>query len=111
MGMAYRIAADQVDGVLAHLDYREKNGYERLTETIDCNDGRSRSALIYIATPDNFAHLGDASDLEIAQQIHASAGPSGSNREYLFELHKALHSLDADDPHVSTLYKLVQQMQ
>lgn len=110
VGMAYRIAAAEVPAVLTHLDYREKNGYERLDTTATLDDGRAITALIYIATPDNFAHLGDATDDDIAKQIHQSIGPSGANRDYLIELHHALIELGAPDPHVARLFELVDAM-
>ena len=109
-GMAYRIAAPEVPAVLAHLDYREKNGYERVEANTTLSDGRTLAALIYIATPDNFAHLGEADDQTIAQQIHQSVGPSGANRDYLIELHHALTELNAVDSHVARLFELVDAM-
>ena len=109
-GMAYRIAAPQVPTVLAHLDYREKNGYDRVETNTTLSDGRTVSALIYIANPDNFAHLGDADEQTIAQQIHTSNGPSGANRDYLIELHHALIELGAVDNHVARLFELVDLM-
>lgn len=109
-GMAYRIDAAQVAAVLEHLDFREKNGYERFVESVSFDTGHTEQALVYLATPDNFAHLGTASDLDIARQIHASIGPSGANRDYLIELHYALVDLGAEDAHVRVLFDLVSKM-
>ena len=39
----------------------------------------------------------------MVEQIITSAGPSGSNLDYLFELATALRTLGADDPHVFDL--------
>jgi len=110
--MAYLIAASQVATVLEHLDFREKNGYERFDApiTFPASEAPEVTALVYVATPDNFAHLGPASDEAIAEQIAASVGPSGSNREYLLELHKALGDLGANDTHISRLVDLVQNL-
>jgi len=114
IGMAYQIAADQVAAVVEHLDYREKNGYERIDTPIKFMGPDSNqpavNALVYIATRDNFAHLGPASDEAIARQIANSVGPSGTNREYLLELHRALNALGAKDAHVDRLVDLVQQI-
>jgi cation transport regulator ChaC len=94
--MAYRITPQ----VFEHLDYREKNGYLRFTADIHFEDGGSEEGLVYIATEDNAAFLGPASEFEIATQIAAAAGPSGRNRDYLTELARALRDMGKDDPHV-----------
>lgn len=106
-GMAYRLDPKEQAGVLAQLDYREKNGYERHTIEMQLSTGGRQAGLIYIATPDNFAHLGEASDADIAHQIAISSGPSGTNTEYLLQLHAALGELGANDAHVERLVKLV----
>lgn len=95
-GMAYLITPQ----VFEQLDYREKNGYLRLSTEIRFEDGTSAEGLVYIATEENAAFLGPASELEIARQIAASAGPSGHNKDYLTDLAAALRALGKDDPHV-----------
>jgi glutathione-specific gamma-glutamylcyclotransferase len=95
-GMAYLITPQ----VFAHLDYREKNGYLRLATDITFDDATTAEGLVYIATEDNAAFLGPASEYDIARHIAASHGPSGPNREYLLELAQALRSMGKDDPHV-----------
>jgi cation transport protein ChaC len=95
-GMAYLIAPEVFD----HLDYREKNGYLRFTTEMTFDDGSSAEGLVYVATEENAAFLGPASELEIARQIAGSIGPSGRNRDYLTELAAALRYLGKDDPHV-----------
>jgi len=95
-GMAYLVTPEE----FAHLDHREKNGYLRLATKIRFEDGGSVEGLVYIATHENAAFLGPASEQAIAQQIAASRGPSGPNSEYLLELAKALRELGKDDPHV-----------
>jgi len=95
-GMAYLVTPEE----FAHLDHREKNGYLRLATEIRFEDGSSAEGLVYIATHENAAFLGPASEQAIARQIAASRGPSGPNSEYLLELAKALRELGKDDPHV-----------
>jgi cation transport regulator ChaC len=95
-GMAYLVTPEE----FAHLDHREKNGYLRLPIDIGFDDGGSALGLVYIATHENAAYLGPATEHEIARQIAASQGPSGPNSEYLLELAKALRALGRDDPHV-----------
>jgi cation transport protein ChaC len=98
-GMAYRITPQVID----HLDYREKNGYLRFCTRIDFDDGNSVEGLVYIATGDNAAYLGPASEQDIAVQIAAAVGPSGRNSEYLMELAQALRQMGKADPHVFTI--------
>lgn len=95
-GMAYLITPDVFD----HLDMREKNGYLRFATDVIFEDGHVSEGLVYIATEENEAFLGPAGEREIAEQIAASAGPSGRNREYLLQLARALRELGDDDPHV-----------
>jgi len=95
-GMAYLVTPEE----FAHLDYREKNGYLRLATDIHFEDGSSAEGLVYIATHENAAYLGPASERDIARQIASAAGPSGPNSEYLLELAKALRELGKFDPHV-----------
>ncbi|GJI90038.1 gamma-glutamylcyclotransferase [Duganella hordei] len=95
-GMAYLITPE----VFAHLDHREKNGYLRLAIPIIFEVGDSVTGLVYIATPDNTAFLGAASEQEIARHIARSAGPSGPNSDYLNHLATALRELGQHDQHV-----------
>lgn len=105
-GMAYRIDAD----TLGPLDVREKNGYLRERVTLHFAEGDHTEGLIYLATADNAAFLGDAPLDEIARQIAAAHGPSGANRDYLLHLAAALQDLGADDAHVFTLAQRVRQL-
>ncbi len=95
-GMAYLITP----AVFDHLDFREKNGYLRFRAEMTFRDGGHATGLVYIASEDNAAFLGPAPEAEIAHQIAASHGPSGSNREYLLMLAEALRQLGDVDPHV-----------
>lgn len=95
-GMAYRISPDVFD----HLDFREKNGYLRVTTSIHFAGSGQTRGLIYIAGEDNEAFLGPTSEIDIARQIARATGPSGPNRDYLLELATALRRLNENDPHV-----------
>lgn len=106
-GMAYRVAPDAAAGVLARLDHREKNGYRRHALTLRTRDGDDPVALVYLATEDNTAWLGDDEPDRIARQIASAQGPSGANRVYLEELAAALIGLGAEDPHVFDLARRV----
>ena len=95
-GMAYLVTPE----VFTHLDHREKNGYLRLAIPIAFDDVDQVEGLVYIATPDNTAFLGAASEQEIARHIARSAGPSGPNSDYLNHLASALRELGRHDQHV-----------
>lgn len=103
-GMAYLITPE----VFAHLDYREKNGYLRLATDILFEDGSCTEGLIYIATEENAAFLGPASERDIARQIAGAEGPSGRNADYLLGLAVALRELGKDDPHVFEIERHLQ---
>jgi cation transport protein ChaC len=95
-GMAFHVEAS----VFEQLDEREKNGYLRFATEMTFDDDSHATGLIYIATPDNEAYLGEASEYEIAQHICRSEGPSGTNRDYLLDLARALRKLGQHDQHV-----------
>lgn len=85
--------------VFEHLDYREKNGYERVELSIHLDEG-TVSGTTYIAPVDNHAFLGPAGVADIVSQVRRCQGPSGSNSEYVLELANALRSLEIEDSHV-----------
>lgn len=95
-GMAYLITPE----VFAHLDHREKNGYLRLATPISFEDGEQTVGLVYIATPDNTAFLGEAAEHDIARHIARATGPSGPNSDYLNHLAQALREMGREDGHV-----------
>jgi cation transport regulator ChaC len=101
--------------VLAHLDHRERGGYERIELELSLHDDAAAGAdasadrspderrvrgLVYMASPENESYLGPAPVEAIARQIASARGPSGENPEYVFELERSLHSIGALDRHV-----------
>ena len=107
VGVAYHVESHVFD----HLDYREKNGYERVVVSLTLAHGKDVDGAVYVAPMDNFAFLGDAPLEEMARQIRDSVGPSGRNVDYLHELASALRDLNAEDPHVFALEAAVQGTQ
>lgn len=105
-GMAYRVTP----ATFGQLDFREKNGYLRLAATLDFGDGQSVEGLVYIAAPGNAAWLGEADTAEIARHVAGSAGPSGSNSEYVFKLAQALRDLGTGDSHVFAVEAILRRM-
>jgi cation transport protein ChaC len=86
--------------VFAQLDEREKNGYLRVATELTFADGSTTTGLTYLASADNEAYLGEASEYEIARHICRARGPSGTNCDYLLELAVALRELGLQDDHV-----------
>lgn len=85
--------------VFEHLDHREKNGYERIAVGIAFESG-GVDGVVYRASESNEAFLGPAPMEEMAAQINRCVGPSGSNREYVIELARALRGMGYSDQHV-----------
>ncbi|MCE2460310.1 MAG: gamma-glutamylcyclotransferase [Pseudomonadales bacterium] len=106
IGAAYRVE----EAVFEHLDHREKNGYERVSVTMQlaregCSETTKKTVdgVTYIAAPGNEAFLGPADVDEMARHIARSSGPSGTNADYLLELAAALDDLGCEDHHVRDL--------
>ena len=102
VGMAYQVD----ESAFAHLDHREKNGYQRIDVSIHFA-ADTVPGTVYVAAQDNPAFLGPAPLDEIAAHIQGSHGPSGSNADYLLELAAALDDLGAQDRHIEDLAALV----
>lgn len=106
VGVAFRIAGRQVAEVLEHLDWREKNGYERHLVDLHGDDDRTFArGVVFVAGVDNPNFLGEAPLEAIARQVRSARGPSGENREYVVELAKALRALDAPDEHLESIVR------
>jgi len=100
-GRLFEIPDAQVKQPLADLDYREKNGYERQWLEVATEEFGVVNALTYIAVEGNRAWLGFDSIENIAHQIFHAQGPSGFNKDYVWELHNALQQEAIEDPHIS----------
>ena len=70
VGMAYLVDED----VFEHLDYREKNGYERVDVDIRLA-GRTVAGVTYIGAEGNFAYLGPAPPRGSRRPDHPLARP------------------------------------
>lgn len=122
-GLAYKISGENVNDVVAHLDFREKGGYERNivlfypyaslndidkkpsctsldsivninnTMVVPVKEKEPFYLTIYIGGKDNPNYAG-VEDIEtIAKNIFTAHGPSGSNREYLYKLASVVRTL------------------
>ncbi|KAF3001302.1 hypothetical protein E8E13_004992 [Curvularia kusanoi] len=106
-GAAYHIPAAHVAEVREYLDIREINGYSiQFTPFHPATDSAPPiKCLVYIGLPSNPQFLGPQDPDALAKKILQSKGPSGENREYLFNLEEALLGLseESGDGHVSDL--------
>jgi len=102
-GVAYKCGKSDNGQVLKGLDHREKGGYHREWVKLNFTDGSTSRGLVYMAGPDNPDYLGPADKDDIASQILSARGPSGSNREYLRNLTRALRTLGVSDSHVFSI--------
>jgi cation transport regulator ChaC len=101
--------------VREYLDIREINGYS--IQFTPFHPAPSQSSppssptpkpikcLVYIGLPENPQFLGPQDPDALARHILKSKGPSGENREYLFNLEEALLGLseESGDRHISDL--------
>ncbi|KAJ2959283.1 hypothetical protein NQZ79_g5190 [Umbelopsis isabellina] len=106
-GVAFKIAGTDVETTKAYLDHREKafSALNVKSTLFLSSTGYTSQALVYIATTDNEAYVGNAPLDDIAKQIAVSHGPSGANAEYLLNLAEALREI-APESHDEHLFEL-----
>ena len=105
-GRAYAVDAEHQAEVLAALDHREQQGYDRRVVQLGFESGPGPAALMYVATPDNPSFAGETPLDALAEIILSRSGPSGTNVEYLLQLADALRAMGVEDPHVFALESL-----
>jgi len=108
-GVAFRLPAPATE-LLSALDIREQDGYERTHVEVILSSGASVSAITWIASRGNPSWRDHESLDDIAQLIAYRKGPSGTNREYLFELEGALEKLEIRDEYINDLSVLVRAL-
>lgn len=108
-GIAYRIHTDDIEKVVAHLDYREKGGYERKSVVFHpFNEGEEPFKItLYLGDHENENYAGPADIKTIAEQVYRSEGPSGTNIEYVLKLASAMKTFfpNVADDHLFPLEK------
>lgn len=132
-GAAYRIPAHKVPEVKEYMNIREINGYSIQYAPFQKASGKKQDmsahytdvhlasspngaaasdipsgtikCLVYIGLPDNPQFLGPQDPQALAEHIVKSRGPSGENKDYLFELETALNNLspESGDEHITDL--------
>ncbi|KAI6099219.1 ChaC-like protein [Pisolithus croceorrhizus] len=116
-GIAYTINPLYESEVRDYLDYREKDGYT--LETLDVytiEDGIEKvvthNAYCYVGRPDNPSFVGSEPLGDLADRIWRSVGPSGRNKDYLYQLAESVRKLApaSFDSHLFALEDRVREL-
>ena len=118
-GVAYEVEDSVWDEQIEkQLDHREKGGYNQNKTTFyPKNDNHEHienttfDVIAYIGKVTDKQYAGPAPLQEMAQTILVSIGPSGPNKEYLYNLAHALKDMDILDEHVFELEKAVKHLE
>ncbi|KAF1353664.1 cation transport regulator-like protein 2 [Delphinella strobiligena] len=118
-GAAYRIPGPKVAEVREYLDIREINGYSiqyaqfHVSKHYQDQKLPPINCLVYIGLPDNPQFLGPQDPQALAEHIVRSRGPSGENKDYLYELDTALSQLSSDshDEHIHDLARRCREVE
>ncbi|GAA5974864.1 hypothetical protein JCM11641_008402 [Rhodosporidiobolus odoratus] len=106
-GRIYYISPEQHDDVWAYLDHREKDGYSLKTvDVYGVNDKNEKVVVekdvrVYVAETDNPSFAGGEKMADLGSRIAKASGPSGPNKDYVYNLCEAVQKLD---PHVEDAY-------
>jgi glutathione-specific gamma-glutamylcyclotransferase len=106
-GIALRLSSERIDEDLRVIWIREMvNGaYIPTWAPITLDDGTAKTALVFVANPDNALHADHADISEVAPFIAAATGPLGTNADYVKLLRSALHDREISDPYIEQLAK------
>lgn len=116
-GIAYTVNPLYESEVRDYLDYREKDGYT--LETLDVytiEDGVEKvivhNAYCYVGHPDNPSFVGSEPLEALADRIWRSVGPSGRNKDYLYQLAESVRKLApaSFDSHLFALEDRVREL-
>lgn len=113
-GIAYKIGPEDQERVMAHLDHREKDGYQRTPVTFHPQDPSIQpwQLTMYLGTESNpfFVGHNEKGEESIAQIIASAEGPSGSNKDYLFQLANTMRTLGVSDSHLFNIESRVRKI-
>ncbi|TRY63000.1 hypothetical protein TCAL_08296 [Tigriopus californicus] len=109
-GVAYEI--DETlweESVKKQLDHREKGGYTQKNELFYPRDKteESKNVTLYIGDRTHRQYAGPDTLENMSQTIFTSIGPSGPNKEYLYNLAKVMRDIDPSDKHLFELEEAV----
>lgn len=86
---------------------------DNASNTEEIQQGLPFSVTMYFGSSNNEHFIGSDSLASMSQQIHASVGPSGKNKDYLFNLAKAMRQIcdEAVDSHLAELEIAVRDLE
>ncbi len=98
-GVAFRIAADRRDEVLAYLRARElvTSVYHEVTRPVRLESGVLVEALAYVVDRSHRQYAGKLSRERVLELVRDSAGVSGHNRDYVLATAEHLASVGIND--------------
>ncbi|EGG13239.1 uncharacterized protein MELLADRAFT_86702 [Melampsora larici-populina 98AG31] len=115
-GVVYTINPIYEKEVKEYLDEREKDGYEMIEVSVynqtDGNESLLTKASVYVGHTDNPSFAGVTPLDELSELIYKSVGPSGPNKDYLYNLNTEVHKLweGVKDPYLERLTELVSSL-
>ena len=119
-GLAYKIRTSNLSETFEKLNLREKCGYSLRKVSFyqeDADEAEALNCVCYFANDDNFYYSREPDMNKMAEQIHKSIGPSGTNKEYLDNACSALRQLANNnegclklDSHLFELNSLVKKL-
>lgn len=107
-GTCFCVTQELSRKIFENLDTRESGGYMRKLVPVYVNGSNCAvvTAYVYMVDPKS-PSFSVADKKEIAKTIATSVGSSGPNRDYLFNLAKAMRELSVDDVELFELEKMV----
>lgn len=111
-GVAFKVAPQDKEAVVAYLTERELCGYAYMAETLNlCLDcGAEVEAYTFVADPSHALYAGDLGLDKAASLIMQAEGNTGLNRDYLINSVRELEAHGYADQHLHDLLKNVEYL-
>jgi cation transport protein ChaC len=108
-GIALRLPADTCEQELRLLWTREMSSgtYLPLWHALELADGRTATAIVFVAHAGHPQHDTDDTPATVAAAIASAHGAFGPNIDYLLKLHQALHARGLADPYIDAVVALM----
>ncbi|HQU68234.1 MAG TPA: gamma-glutamylcyclotransferase [Albidovulum sp.] len=111
-GLAFGVAPEKAESVLAYLREREliSSAYLERLLPVTLAGGRMVEAVAYVIDPDHVQYCGGLPLDEQAAIIARARGGRGENRDYLWNTARHLHELGIADPELDWLAARVRHL-